>query len=67
MQYRNRGTRCRHGFMLGVITCPVCQPPKYTRWRTIHSEGGHVVPKTTSRKPRIGDAEQPHRLAYKGR
>ncbi len=68
MQYRNRGQRCKHGFMVGVVSCHVCQPPKYTRWKTIRSEGGHVVNNNRIGRPKkIGEGTPPVDYARRGR
>ncbi len=52
MEYRNRGQRCEHGFMQGVISCPVCDS---RRWRgkreSRKGEGGHSVYNNKGKKP----------------
>ncbi len=51
MEYRNRGERCRHGLMKGVIHCPTCDPPKkYYDKHYIPSSGGHIVTNNKGKK-----------------
>jgi hypothetical protein len=66
MEYQNRGQRCKHGFLIGVVTCPVCQSDirrgrsgaRYER-----SEGGHVVESGRRKgRPKIGE---PSTVSYK--
>ena len=59
MQYQNRGQRCKHGFLTGVVTCPVCQHSDLRRGRRgvkyERSEGGHVVNNNRKGRPKIGE------------
>ena len=59
MHFQNRGQRCKHGFLTGVVTCPVCQHVDRRRdrhgARYVRSEGGHVVNNNRKGRPKIGE------------
>lgn len=43
MNYRNRGERCPHGFLRGVVSCPACGETRPNGRKYISSQAGIVV------------------------
>jgi hypothetical protein len=43
MNYRNRGPRCPHGMLIGVIDCPGCGEARVGKNYYVRSMGGRQV------------------------